>query len=424
MYVSFPYPGIEGVNIPDQNIMGIYQPKCITDQTDAVELIQQALSNPIQSPPLHELVEEHDSVLILVDDNTRMTPASTIIPCVLAELHAAGVRDENITFLIALGTHRPMQKAELIKKLGKDILNRYKVLQHQWDREETVKYIGKTENGTEIYINKHVLDASFVMGIGQIFPHRIAGFSGGAKIIQPGVCGEITTGQTHWLGAKYSGEEIEGVVDNPVRRELNEIAHTVGLRFIINVIMDADERIIEVVAGDPVAAHRKGAEISLEVHGEELPSQADVVIIEAYPADIDLWQVGKAIYAAGICVKKGGVVIVVSPCYEGVSPTHGKLLLKYGCHQYKNIKKLVDEGKIKDLTAAAVMAYMGEVIERSDLILVTQGITEIQAKALNMKWARTVQDALNYAKIKLGYDFKVAVIKKGGNFLPVIKSTK
>lgn len=420
MYVSFLYPGIEGVEIPDEYLLGVYQPQNIPEETDVATQVTKALNNPIQSPPLRNMVKKNDNVLILVDDNTRLTPANKIIPHVLAELQEAGLADNNITFLIALGTHRMMRQEELIKKLGAKIVEKYRVLQHQWDNPQEVEYIGSTQNGTEIHINRHVLAATFVIGIGQIFPHRIAGFSGGAKIIQPGVCGKLTTGQTHWLAAKYPGEEIEGVSDNPVRRELNEIGRKVGLRFIVNVVMDESEKIAAVVAGDPVHAHREGAKVSLQLHGVKLPEKPDVVIIEAYPADIDLWQIGKAIYAAGLCVKKGGAVIVVSPCYEGVSPSHGEELLRNGCRPYQEVEKMLSEGRIKDLTAAAVMAYIGEVLEQADLILVTPGLPEDQARALNLKWARTVEDAYNFCRIKLGYDCKLAIIKKGGNFLPLV----
>lgn len=418
MYIKFHYPDIEGVEIPDKNILGIYQPRSIDNPLDPHKLIRNALAQPINSSSIQDMVNPKDKVLILVDDYTRVTPASIIIPYIIEELAKAGITKNSIKFMIALGTHRPMNDEELVKKLGKEIIENYEVLQHKWDDEKEIRNIGTTKNGTEILINRHVLDADFVIGIGQIFPHRIAGFSGGAKIIQPGVCGKVTTGQTHWLAAKYDGEEIEGIIDNPVRQELNEIGYKVGLKFIVNVVLDADDNLIAVVAGDPVEAHKAGAQISSSYLCLEMTERPDVVLIEAYPADIDLWQVGKAIYAAGTCVKEGGVIIVVSTCYEGVSPSHEHTLLKYGCRPYPEMEKLIQSGVIDDLTAAAIMAYIGDITAKADLILVTKGVSRQEAEALKVGWAESIAEAIEFCSKKLGNDYKAAIVRKGGNFLP------
>lgn len=419
MHIKFSYDEIAGFDIPEKNLMGIYQPRSSNIPQDVGELVKRAMENPVYSPRLKKMASPDDKVLILVDDYTRATPASQIIPYVLEELLEAGVKEENISFLIALGTHRPMRYEEKVDKLGRDILKRYTVMDHCWDDNKEMRYLGTTSRGTEIWVNRHVLESTLVIGIGQIFPHRITGFSGGTKIIQPGVCGKVTTGQTHWLGANYNGEEIMGVIDNPVREELNEIGLRVGLRFIVNVIIDAEEKVVGVVAGHPVEAHREGASLSDSYLSIPLPSRPDVILIESYPADVDLWQASKAIYAAGTSIKKGGVIILVSPCYEGVSPTHGGTLLKFGCGSLDDIEKLVKEGVIEDLTAAAWLVYVGEIVTgKADLVLVTPGIPEDEAIGLGLKWAPGIQEAIEYCDGKLGRNYQVAVVRKGGISLP------
>lgn len=268
---------------------------CVVDEDS---LIAEALDNPIGTPALSERLSPDQQVLIIVDDNTRTTPVNRILPHVLDRIKKAGVPSEHIKFLVALGTHRPLKEEELNRKLGSEICQKYLVYNHNWQDRNSLINIGRTPSGIDIWINQHLRESDFIIGIGHIVPHRVAGYSGGGKIIQPGVCGPITTGQTHWLSAYYSAGEILGRPDNPVRKEIEEVALRAGLKFILNVVQDKTGRVVGAFAGDPIKAHREGCKLAQRMYGVPIKEKADIVIAEAFPAELELWQATKALQAA------------------------------------------------------------------------------------------------------------------------------
>ncbi|HOO87257.1 MAG TPA: nickel-dependent lactate racemase, partial [Synergistales bacterium] len=287
--------------------------------------VRRALAEPIASPGLKDMVKQGDSALLLIDDNTRNTPASRILPLVLEELAAGGVQIQDTAILIALGTHRHMTDAEVEAKVGAELAGRLRIFQHDAHDESGLAHIGVTEHGTDVWVNKLLLEFDHVIAVGHITPHRVAGFSGGAKMVQPGVSGVVTTGQTHWISALYDGAEIMGTIDNPVRREMNAVAKKAGLSFIVNVVLDREERIYRCVCGDPEKAHAAGCEASREIFGVLFPEYADIVVTDTFPADSELWQAAKGIYAGDLPLKRGGVLITVTPCPEGVAQGHPEL---------------------------------------------------------------------------------------------------
>ena len=321
--IEFPYPGIEGVDIPDGNLIAILEPRVApqAEEDDASE-VRRALSSPIGTPRLRDMAPCGGSVLILIDDNTRNTPADRILPLLLEELEQGGVAPKDVTIMIALGTHRPMTREETERKVGRAILDACRVVEHRWDRPEDLVRLDDTEHGTEVWVNRLLLSSDLVIGLGHITPHRVAGFSGGAKIVQPGVSGGVTTGQTHWISALYDGKDIMGARDNPVRREMDSVAKSAGLRFIVNVILDRDERIYRCVCGDPVDAHRAGCAASREIFGVPFARYADIVVADSYPADCELWQAAKGIYSADLALAPGGTLVIVTPCPDGVANGH------------------------------------------------------------------------------------------------------
>jgi len=415
------YKDLPGVTFDDKNLLGVFAPKTIKKKASAEELILKALGNPIESPSLLELAKGKQQVLILADDNTRTTPMQEIIPAILKELKAAGVENENASILVALGTHREMTQEEKEKKFGRTICEALPIHMHHWDREDELCDMGTTEGGTKVLLNKRVMDADLVIGVGQIVPHRVAGYSGGCKIIQPGVCGAVTTGQTHWLSAKFTGEEIMGKIDNPVREEMNRVGLRANLKFIVNAVMDLSDEIVDAVCGDPIAAFQKGARLSSEIFGVEVPEKADIVLTDSYPADLEMWQASKGIYAADLAVKEGGVIVMISPCYEGVCAEHPDIL-RYGYLPYDAVQKLVDSSEIKDLALAAHLIHVGRVIkEKATGILVSPGIEPAQAEKLGFMTAETLQKGLDQSFKIAGSNASVSVLQHAGHILPLIR---
>ena len=408
------------VDVPEQNILAILAPKILESEGGKDNIIEDAIYNPIGSVGISEAVSSSDSVLILIDDNTRKTPVHKILPLVINELQTAGVPKKQIRIMVATGTHRSMTIEEKIKKCGAAIVEEYDVLDHEWNNPDELVHLGHTTGGIEVELNRAVVDTDYLIGIGQIVPHRVPGFSGGAKIVQPGVCGKRTTGETHWLSAEYDGDQILGVVENPVREAIEEVGRMAGLSFIVNTIQDGDGAVCYCVAGDPYMAFRVGAEYSRKVYSALLPHAADIVIVESYPADLELWQAAKGIFNGDVALRKDGIMILVSPCTEGVAVSH-PAIEQIGYLSHEETNKLLSSGSLQDLTVAAHISHVGRVIRgKREAFIISRGITSEIAKKLGFTPYKDVNDALAQALNRKGEDASVVVIKKGGEVLPVI----
>ncbi len=423
MRVSFPYTDIDPLEIPEENLIGIFSPSVLTIEKSEEEIIKRALANPIGSPPLPQRLKGREKVLVLVDDYTRTTPTQKILPLLMEELIRMGIHKERIQILVALGTHRPMTEEEMRKKFGEEFLKEFPVMNHCWWDSSQLISLGETEKGTPILVNRIIHEVNFIIGVGQIVPHRVSGFSGGGNIIQPGICGEETTGKTHWLAARFRGQDILGKIENPVKDEIEQVALKAGLQWIINTIQDGTGRTVEAVAGDPILAYRKGAEVSLQVYKAEIPTEADIVITDSHPYDSELWLAAKGIYASELAVREGGIVILITPCPEGVSPSHPEVL-EWGYQTFKDTEELIQKGLIKKLTAAAHLVHVGRVIkERAKGIMVSKGISKKDTEKLGFIYAKDPKEALEIAFGLSGPQAKVTVLKRGGEILPQITST-
>jgi nickel-dependent lactate racemase len=332
--VALPYGrDIVEVKINDRNLIGTYSPRDVTSAVDIEGEIRRALASPIGAPPLSQQLRGKKSVVLIADDNTRLTPTDIMIPILLDECNTAGVPDSAITVIIALGTHRPMTDDEIIAKFGAETVRRVAVRNHPYKDTAALVDLGTTRNGGRILINRDVVEADFKTGIGSIVPHHIAGYAGGAKIIQPGVSGEETTAYTHLLAVRAPRSYL-GDRDNPVREELDTMARRVGMHTILNTVLNRQGKVVRAFFGDVVEAFRAGAAESRRIYEIPLPEAADIVLSGSHPCDLDFWQAHKALYPSDIAVKAGGIVIVVTPCYEGVSQMHSDILELTG-HGFK-----------------------------------------------------------------------------------------
>jgi nickel-dependent lactate racemase len=235
MKISFPYPGyeaIESVIVPDANLLAVFAPRTI-GKINEEEILARGFAEPHHAMRLREAVKPTDRVLILIDDATRGTPVSRILHHVIRELWAAEVLDKQVALLTAQGTHREMGEQELTQKLG-EFYGRFEVHQHRWLDESSLHNFGRTSDGTQITTIRLLLGADLVIGLGSIVPHRIKGFSGGAKIVFPGVSGREMQERNQWEAAHYKSEDIMGVPENPMRLRIEEAARMVGLRYIVS----------------------------------------------------------------------------------------------------------------------------------------------------------------------------------------------
>ncbi|MHB1296795.1 MAG: nickel-dependent lactate racemase family protein [Anaerolineae bacterium] len=417
--IEIPY-GSETIafDVPSANLLGVYAPHKLPAARSVAEETARALGEPIGGPSLVELARGKRRVLIIADDNTRPTPTDVILPLMLNALNTAGVPDEAIEILIALGTHRPMTEDEILVKYGPEVVRRVRVFNHDAFDAAALADVGNTPSGVPVQVNRKLVEADLVLGVGSIFPHHNPGFSGGAKIIQPGVCGERTTGDVHLLAVRRP-HTLLGVMENEVRAEMEAIADRAGLRAILNTVMDGEGRVVGAVYGDVKAAFRRGVELSRLVHGVEVPRLADIVIAGSYPCDLEFWQAHKTVYPAAACARPGGTAIIVTPCPEGVAVTHGDLT----SFAYKSVAEIdadVRSGEIKDPTAASLAMAVAHARERVSLRMVSGGLSPADARGLGATWFPTVADALADALQEYGEQATVSVLPCAPETLPLV----
>lgn len=410
------------IKIAPSKLTGIYGPKHIEGEGLSDGQIKNAIGNPIGTRPLNEITKGCKKVLIVTDDNTRYTPLDRIIPPVLDELESAGVSEESIIFLIGLGTHRPMNQSEIETKFGTEIAGKYKILNHEWNNPESLVSLGTCELGFEVVINKLVLEADFTISIGSIVPHATTGFSGGGKTIMTGIAGERTIENTHWKALDYSMDEILGNYNNPVREAISSLCREINLGMIINTVLFNNNKIYDLVAGDLELAHKKGVELCCEVYGVSITEMADIVIAEAYPADIDLRQAIKAICAADLVCRDGGVIILPADCPEGIAPQFPEFA-RYGFKNPDMLYQKVNNGKFKQKLMAYTLVAIGRIIsKRVNAILISPHIDSHQAERMGFMWAVNLQSAVDEAFRLTGNNAKAIVLKQASVLLPILNS--
>jgi nickel-dependent lactate racemase len=406
------------VMVPESNLIGVYSPREAAPVDDVRAEIRRALSAPIGALPLREQVRGKKNVILIADDNTRLTPTDVLIPILLDECNAAGVSDSAITVIIALGTHRPMTDDEIMAKFGAETVQRVAIRNHPYKDPDALVDLGTTRNGGRILINRAVVEADFKMGIGSIVPHHIPGYAGGAKIIQPGVSGEDTTAYTHLLSVR-APRSFLGVLDNPVREELDAMARKVGMNTILNTVLNRQGEVVQAFFGDVVDAFRAGVAKSREVYEIPVPEAADIVLAGSHPCDLDFWQAHKTLYPSDLAVKAGGIVIVLTPCSEGVSKMHGDILelTSHGSHQ---IRKMVSGKCVQDEVGAALAIAWAQVKEREEVWIVSDGICADEASKLGFRHFTAVQEALDAALAQKGPVARVTVLTQAPDMLPRI----
>ncbi len=407
------------LRVPAANLSWVAAPQDAPATPDLGEAIRGALRAPIGSPALPELVRRHGTqTVILVDDGTRSTPQRRVLPVLLDELNAAGVPDGDITVIVALGTHRPMTAEERAARYGEEVVRRVRV-ENLSQREQDFEDLGVTPLGIPVQVSRRYLQSPLSIAVGTIIPHMYAGWAGGAKMIQPGVSSAKTTAYTHLLAAPRV-YEILGQEDNPVRREMEEIAVRSGLKLILNFVLNRSGEVVAAVAGDVVAAHRAGVDLARPIYTVKVEEQADIVIAGSHPADRDLWQGFKPVNNCGMLVRDGGTLILLIPAPEGIAPDHPQLV-ELGLTPGEKVQEMALAGEIADGVAAATFIAMDRTRKRIRVVLATEGIAPADAARIGFSATPDLQGALAEALERHGPQARIGVVTHGADILGRIK---
>lgn len=388
-----------------------------------IELLEK-LEHPTAGAALSSLLEKDQHIVILAEDNTRHTPVREILPVLCDYLTKCGCGLEQIEILVAPGTHRILTEEELWDKLGSFAMTYLKVSQHDY-RDETVLeqledvYIG--EMRIPVFVNRIAVSADLLIGLGNIIPHPNAGYSGGAKILDPGCCGRTTVSATH-TAAALMGYLPLGMEENACRDSLERVAGAVGLDFIINVVLNEKNQVVDVVTGDFIKAHRAGAKRAKEVFGVAIDNPVDILISCSYPYDIDFWQCEKALIAGFFAVRQGGIIILPAPCLEGVAHNHDDLLewtqMSTGEAQ-KKIRLLADQETEQDLVAAGIALGALMVRDKADIYIYSTGLTQEEIEKLGYTAFAGLQEAVD-AALAARPGGRIGILPRGGDCLPYL----
>lgn len=378
MNVTLPY-GSEKitVSIPDKNYIGAMDPEYVPPIEDLESAIVHAIDHPIGGKPITDIIVPGKKIAIIIDDGSRPTPISVILPILLKRLENAGAAKEDIRIVAALGSHRYMTEEELRERVGDDIYSNYAVYNSEFRKPEGLVYVGDTPEGVEIMASKVVMDTDIHIGVGCLVPHPVMGWGGGGKIIYPGVAGEKTVAYFH-LKASLHDENMFGLDTTPIRDMMETWVDSVGLDFIINVVLNTKLQIADVVAGHYISAHREGVKRGKKIAGFRVTEKADVMLVSSHPADQDFWQSPKAMYAAEAALKgnHGSTLVLVSPNYEGIGP-HAEYPEFMGRDDGDEIvKKCIMGEDHGDPLAIAVGNSMSKMRRRRNLIVVSDGVTK------------------------------------------------
>lgn len=408
-------------NIDDKNFLYYASPVVTDSIPDQENIITHAFENPHNSKKLEQMVNPSMKIIVIIDDITRPTPKRLLLDHVLSRLTAASVPDKNITIAVALGTHRQITGEEITEHIGNDIIKKYRFLNIDYKDAGRFINLGTTENGTPIEVYREVVESDFKIAIGNIVPHPAAGWGGGGKMIQPGVCSEKTTEVTHLMACTIQNVlEACGTVDNPCRQEIEKIAGQVGLDFIINTVMDEQKNILGVFCGHYIDAHRAGVKLATEVLRPLIPQRADIVIASANPADIDFWQGCKPYIYSHFGVRDGGVIILVIHASEGLcgnAPQHEATMRKYTTLSFEAINLDIKSGAVTDIVGANVPLFCAVVRDRAQTICVSEGMNDEDIKCLGFIPAANIKQALEKAFEIVGYDAKIGIIPFCGETL-------
>ena len=401
--------------IPTKNIACVLTTQDVKGLENEREAITNSFRAPIGRPPLGDCVNKNDKVVVIVTDNTRPCPDDRLLPPILAELEEKTPR-ENITIIVALGLHPPLDRQALVKKLGRDIVENYNVINH--DVDQTVN-IGTTSRGTPVDINTKVIEADFRISTGFIEPHFFAGFSGGRKSIAPGVFSVRSAYKNHGYEMIEHPCARAGILKgNPVHEDMVEQARMANLNFIVNVLLNKRREITHVVAGEPIEAHERGCEIEKEVAGAEVDHKVDITITtnSGAPLDQNFYQATKGIVTASQITRDGGIIIIASSCCAGVGPEEFRALHASFSSPREVLQKIRRAEPIGIQWGNQVLAR----VQLKNAIYLVSELEDSVAKDMLTRPIRTIEEGLEKAFEVLGNDAEIAVIPEGPLVLPLL----
>lgn len=400
----------------------VIEPKFIKEVGSAKEEINKALLFPINSKPLRSLLEGKNDIAISVCDITRAQPRKVVIETIVEHIKDL-IPISNIKILIATGTHRANTKEELIEMLGKDIVETLNVINHVCDDKESLIEMPTSLDDVSVLLNKHWVNADFRITTGFVEPHFFAGFSGGSKLVAPGLAGLKTIMKLHNYKRLNNPNSIWGEVEkNPIQQDVRKIAKETGVDFTLDVALNRDQKITNVFSGDLIDSHNEACNFARETAMVQVSQPYDLVITSnsGYPLDQNLYQTVKGLSAASQIVKDNGEILCLSECSDGI-PSHGKF--------YSLLSEFSDpeqvEGMLSDPNFHCQdqwqVQILSQIAKKSNINLYTEGLSDKEIKNAFMFNAPDPQRFIDQ-KVKENINIRGCVLPEGPITIPVLKN--
>lgn len=413
------------IALPKERILNVVEGKPVKAVVDVEAAVAAALKNPIGTPPLKDVVQQGDKVMIIASDITRKWVRHDLfLPTLLNELNKSGIPDEDISLIVALGAHRHHTHEENVATFGQEVVDRITLLQSYALETEEFVCIGQTSRGKDVCINKHVVNADKVILTGGIVHHLMAGFGGGRKAIMPGVSSYSTIQGNHSLclhdvvGQGVSLECIAGKLENnPMHADMLEMAELLKPAFLLNAVFTPEGQFATFVAGHWHEAWLQGCKTASDIFGVPVNGKADLVIASAggFPKDINLYQGSKTIGNAFMAVKPGGVVILLLECRDMMEPPDFS--------DWFNYESLYDrEVALREaFTVPGFIALkLGTMAKEVPHIVVSLPRNKEFIEKTGMLAAANLEEAVRMAEEKLGKkDYTITIMAHGANTVPV-----
>jgi lactate racemase len=409
------------VDVPDRNLVGPLGLRPVEPLADPERVLAVALTQPIGSAPLAELARGRKSACILICDITRPVPNEFLLRQILPALERSGIPRDKILILIATGLHRPNLGDELVELVGPEIAANYRVENHDGRNLAEHAHLGTSPRGVPIWIDRRYVEADLKIATGLIEPHLMAGYSGGRKLICPGIAALETVQSWHGPAFLEHPRADCGVLEgNPVHEENTRIARTAGCDFIVNVSLDKDRRVTSLVAGDMEAAFAKGVEFVESVCKATIPEACDVVITSSagYPLDTTFYQAIKGLTGVLPIVKQGGTIVIAAALDQGVGSPEFRRLFAENADLDTFMRRIL--GKDYFVLDQWQLEKLAHVCKKARPRFVTRGLSPETMRDLFVDSVPSVEQAIAEALVEYGPSARIAVVPKGPYVLPVV----
>jgi nickel-dependent lactate racemase len=421
MQVALPYGrSLLNEEIPDSAVTQIASPRRWS-ATPERDLVKTALMRPTGVPRLRELARHKHNAVIVTCDKTRGVPSRITLPFILDELRAAGMNEQRVTILVATGLHKGETILDVKERFGTKLIEKLDVTIHDSDDQHQLAFLGNLHSGTPLFLNKEVTKSDLIIVESTVEPHFFAGFTGGAKVILPGVAGTETILRNHCWQNIDDVRSRQGIIDNPIRADANEALSYLKTIFSLNLILDGRKRVVYATSGDIKASFNMAAEAMARHCIVQVRERPDVVITTngGYPLDRNVYQCVKGIAVAEKIVHVGSRIVMVGECVDGVS--HEDFLSILARDPPDIILERIKKSDLASRDQWEVQ-ILCRIMHRCPVWFVTRPELSSQIESMRMHYASTVEKALESLGLRKGE--RVLVLPEGPSTILGIGSAK